>query len=48
MDKLEQYRQIIKKALTYYLEIINQHPSPNKDTEVVFDEEHGHGSFWTE
>jgi len=42
MEKLAQYRQIIKDALSYYLKIINQHPKPNKETEVVFDEERDH------
>ncbi len=42
MEKLERYQMIIKQVLSRYLEIINQHPKPNQDTEVVFDDERGH------
>lgn len=42
MDKLTHYRQIIKKILTYYVELLNRRPKPGKDTEVVFDEERDH------
>jgi hypothetical protein len=42
MDKLAQHRQLIKKILSHYAEIINRHPKPNKETDVVFDEERDH------
>ncbi len=42
MDKLAKYRQLIKQILTHYAELINRRPKPNKETEVVFDEERDH------
>lgn len=41
-NKLIRYRQIIKQILNRYVELINRHPTPNRETEVVFDEEHDH------
>ncbi len=42
MEKLMTYRQLVKRLLTHYEELINRHPKPNKETEVVFDEERDH------
>jgi hypothetical protein len=40
MDKLVHYREIIKKILTDYAELIERQPTPGVDTELVFDEGH--------
>jgi hypothetical protein len=42
MDKLAEYRHLIKKLLTHYAELINHRPKPNQETEVIFDEERDH------
>ncbi len=42
MDKLAEYRHLIKQLLTHYAELINRHPKPGKETEVIFDEERDH------
>jgi hypothetical protein len=42
MDKLAEYRYLIKKLLSYYAELINRRPKPDQETEVVFDEERDH------
>jgi hypothetical protein len=42
MDKLAQYRTVIKELLTKYEELINRQPVPGEETEVVFDEERDH------
>jgi len=42
MDKLTEYRRLIKELLTHYAELINRRPKPGKETEVVFDEERDH------
>jgi hypothetical protein len=41
MDKLATYRELIRKTLTRYAELINSNPTPGVETELVFDEEHG-------
>lgn len=40
--KLTEYRCLIKQILLNYLELINRHPKPSKETFVVFDEERDH------
>jgi hypothetical protein len=40
--KLTHYRQIIQEILTRYVNLINQHPKPDRETIVAFDEEHDH------
>jgi hypothetical protein len=41
MDKLTTYRQLIKRLLTTYCELMNRSAAPEGvETEVVFDEEH--------
>ncbi|GIK56891.1 MAG: XisI protein [Chloroflexi bacterium] len=42
MDKLTNYRLIIKKILTEYAELLKNQPVPGMDTELVFDEERDH------
>lgn len=42
MDKLIEYRRIIKQLLLRYAELIGRRPKPGKDFEVVFDEERDH------
>ena len=42
MDKLAEYRRLIKQLLTHYAELINRRPKPDRETEVVFDEERDH------
>lgn len=42
MDKLAQYRSLIKGLLNKHAEIINSHPLDNVETEVSFDEERDH------
>ena len=42
MDKLTGYRNLIRQLLTKYAEMINRHSSPDKETDVVFDEERDH------
>jgi hypothetical protein len=42
MDKLAEYRRIIKEVLTRYVELFNRRPKPDRETEVVFDEERDH------
>ncbi|MEZ4527509.1 MAG: XisI protein [Desulfobacterales bacterium] len=42
MDKLSGYRDIIKKLLSKYAEMINRHSAPGKEADVVFDEERDH------
>lgn len=52
MDKLTHYRSLIKELLTQYAELINRRPKPDRDTEVIFDEERDHYMLvtvgWTE
>jgi hypothetical protein len=38
MEKLTQYRQIIKQVLQHYMDIIKKCPDPNQETEIVLDE----------
>ncbi len=40
--KLTEYRCLIKQILSRYVELINRHPKPNKETFVVFDEDRDH------
>ena len=42
MDKLSQYREIIKQILTSYAALIEAQPTPGVDTELLFDENHDH------
>ena len=42
MDKVTEYRRLIKQILTKYVEIINRRPAPDEETFVVFDEERDH------
>jgi len=42
VDKLTHYRVLIKRLLSQYAELINQHPKPDLDVDVAFDEEHDH------
>lgn len=42
MDKLAEYRHLIKELLTHYAELINRRPRPDRETEVIFDEERDH------
>ena len=42
MDKLAEYRHLIKQLLTHYADLVNRRPKPDKETEVVFDEERDH------
>ena len=42
MDKLIEYRALIKRLLTYYAELLNRRPTPGEEVEVVFDEIHDH------
>jgi hypothetical protein len=39
MDRLEHYRQSIKKLLKQYADSINKRPEPGVDVELVFDTE---------
>jgi hypothetical protein len=39
MDRLEHYRQSIKKLLKQYADSINKQPEPGVDVELVFDTE---------
>lgn len=41
-NKLTEYRHIIKQILVRYVELINRHPKPNKETLMVCDEERDH------
>jgi hypothetical protein len=40
MDKLNLYRDLVKRLLVQYNELLNQRPLPGRETELVFDEEH--------
>ncbi len=42
MDKLTNYRSLIKKILTDYVELDNSQPTPGVETFVIFDEERDH------
>ncbi len=42
MDKLAEYRDLIKQLFTDYAELINRTQIAGLDTEVVFDEERDH------
>ncbi|MFN8494389.1 MAG: XisI protein [Caldilineaceae bacterium] len=42
MDKIIRYRQLIQDLLIHYGELINRRPKPDKETEVIFDEERDH------
>lgn len=42
MDKLDNYRALIKRLLMRHAEIINRHPKRDTETEVAFDEERDH------
>ncbi len=39
MDKITGYRQLIKRLLTKYAELISRDPEPGVETHLVFDEE---------
>lgn len=41
MDKIETYRQLIRRLIKRHTELGRQHPTPGIDTEMVFDDEHG-------
>jgi hypothetical protein len=40
MDKLNQYRDLLKRLFLRYDELLNQRPVPEQETELVFDEDH--------
>lgn len=40
MDKLTTYRNLLKRLLTGYAELVNRQPTPGLETSCVFDEEH--------
>ncbi len=42
MDRLNDYRMLIKRILTDYAGLLNSQPVAGMDTEVVFDEERDH------
>lgn len=42
MDKLTQYRNVIKHLLAQYADLLQHQPMPGVDTELVVDEEHDH------
>src|SRR5713226_4269797 len=42
MDKLMNYRSLIKRILTEYVELANRRPSPGIESILIVDEEHGH------
>ena len=42
MDKLEEYRTVIKQLLSRHAELISRRPRPDMETELSFDEEHDH------
>lgn len=42
MDKLAQYRTIIKSVLEHYVELLNRRPVKGLETDVVFDEDRDH------
>ncbi len=42
MDKLTEYRTLIKRLLTRQAELINRRPKPDVETEISFDEERDH------
>ena len=45
MDKLTNYRQLIKKLLTHYVEISQRQPSPGVEELLIADDASGH-YFW--
>ena len=51
MEKLANYRQIIKRILTDYHELLTRQPVPNVDAFLLFDEQRDHymiiNSGWT-
>jgi hypothetical protein len=38
MDKLENYRELLKSLLARYAELLSQQPTPDTEVEVVLDE----------
>lgn len=42
MDKLTEYRNLIKRILTEYVELSSRQPKPEVETILIIDEEHGH------
>ncbi|MEP7198446.1 MAG: XisI protein [Chloroflexota bacterium] len=42
MEQLTEYRNLIKRLLTHYAELLNRHPTAGEEVEVVFDEIHDH------
>ncbi len=42
MEKLAEYRNLIKQLLTEYAERINRQPTPGIEAELVFDEKRDH------
>jgi hypothetical protein len=42
MEKLESYKQIIKKVLNYYIELDRKTPEPNMEYILVADDANGH------
>jgi hypothetical protein len=42
MDKITQYRALIRTHLTTVAELINRRPTPGVETFCAFDDEHGH------
>jgi hypothetical protein len=42
MDKLERYRQIIKKILSDYVALDNSQPDPNVESFLIVDERNDH------
>jgi hypothetical protein len=42
MDKLTEYRKLIKRILTEYIELCARHPQPDIETFLITDEQNGH------
>jgi hypothetical protein len=42
MDKLSEYRSLIKRLLAEHAELINRRPNPDVETVVAFDEQRDH------
>ncbi len=42
MDKLTNYRNLIKRILTEYVELSNRQPKPGIESILIVDEEQGH------
>ena len=47
MDKLVEYRTLIKRLLTRYAELSGTKPTSGLETELIFDEEHDHYLLYT-